>query len=150
MVRLGGTLVIRVEDRMENYEQPVGKQWGWYSTVSGIWQTVFVEPRAPKFIERFEITSDIEAASVNFRVFCTGGATVSIHATSPAGEQFSTSAAVNAGLAEAKLSVPNPMLWDTSRPQLYSVKFHLSGDQMDDVVYSYFGMRSDHCLVSVQ
>ena len=47
---------------MENYEQPVGKQWGWYSSASGIWQTVFVEPRAPQFIERFEITTDIDRA----------------------------------------------------------------------------------------
>src|SRR5438128_1385065 len=32
-------LVIRVEDPTDNREQPVGKQWGWYSTASGIWQT---------------------------------------------------------------------------------------------------------------
>ena len=31
---------------MDNHEQPVGKQWRWYTTTSGIWQTVFIEPRA--------------------------------------------------------------------------------------------------------
>ncbi len=30
---------------MDNAQQPVGKQWRWYTTTSGIWQTVFVEPR---------------------------------------------------------------------------------------------------------
>jgi hypothetical protein len=140
--QLGGSIVVRVEDRMENYEQPVGKQWGWYCSVSGIWQTVFVEPRAPQFIERFEITSDIERATVDFRIFCTGGSMVSIHATSPAGKHLSINAEVNAGVAEAKLNVGNPMLWDTNLPQLYSVQFQLHGDQIDDVVQSYFGMRS--------
>src|ERR1041385_3278940 len=40
-------LVLRVEDPMDNSEQPVGKQWRWYTTTSGIWQTVFLEPRHP-------------------------------------------------------------------------------------------------------
>ena len=140
--QLGGRIVIRVEDRMQNYEQPVGKQWGWYSSASGIWQTVFVEPRAPQFIERFEITSDIDHATVKFRIFCTGGSEVSIHSNNPAGEQLTASALVKAGLAEAELNVGKPMLWDTSLPQLYSVRFHLHGDEIDDVVHSYFGMRS--------
>ena len=39
---LQGLVVLRVEDPMENTEQPVGKQWKWYTTTSGIWQTVFV------------------------------------------------------------------------------------------------------------
>ena len=43
------TFVIRVEDPMDNHEQPVGKQWRWYTTTSGIWQTVWLEPRAPSF-----------------------------------------------------------------------------------------------------
>jgi len=41
-----GLIVLRVEDPMENNEQPVGKQWRWYTTCSGIWQTVCIEPRA--------------------------------------------------------------------------------------------------------
>src|ERR1051326_3202423 len=36
--QLSATIVVRVEDPMHNREQPVGKQWGWYSSASGIWQ----------------------------------------------------------------------------------------------------------------
>src|SRR3954466_6484689 len=140
--QLAGTIVIRVEDRMQNYEQPVGKQWGWYSSASGIWQTVFVEPRAPQFIERFEITSDIDRTTMKFRIFCTGGSTVSIEATSPDAKQFSTTVPVEAGVAEAELNVGNPMLWDTNLPQLYSVQFQLHGADIGDLVQSYFGIRS--------
>lgn len=140
--QLGATIVIRVEDRMENYQQPVGKQWGWYSSASGIWQTVFVEPRAPQFIERFQITSDIERATANFRILCAGGSQVLIHVTNPTGEQFTASALVKAGVAEGELNVGKPMLWDTTLPQLYSVQFHLHGVDNEDVVHGYFGMRS--------
>ena len=40
-----GTLILRVEDPMDNRSSPLGKQWQWYTTTSGIWQTVYVEPR---------------------------------------------------------------------------------------------------------
>ena len=135
-------IVIRVEDRTQNYEQPVGKQWGWYSSASGIWQTVFIEPRAQQFIERFEITTDIHRGGVRFRIFCSGGSTVSIGVTSPSDEQFTATVPVKAGVAEAELNVGNPVLWDTILPQLYSVQFQLQGGNSDDVVHSYFGMRS--------
>jgi hypothetical protein len=64
--KLRGTIVMRVEDPMNNYDQPVGKQWGWYSSASGIWQTVFIEPRAGSFIRRFEITTDIVKSTGSF------------------------------------------------------------------------------------
>src|SRR5215213_235332 len=56
--RRRGLLVLRVEDPVQNQEQPVGKQWRWYTSTSGIWQTVFIEPRGRDFIESFRITSD--------------------------------------------------------------------------------------------
>jgi hypothetical protein len=73
---------------MCNHDQPVGKQWGWYSSASGIWQTVFVEPRPENHIKRFEITTDIEKAQVRFKVFVSGGNDLLVQITSPTGEKF--------------------------------------------------------------
>src|SRR5438045_2795089 len=74
LVRDNGTrralLVLRVEDPMDNAEQPVGKQWRWYTTTSGIWQTVYVEPRATAHITSFRSISDIEAGNVRFDIHC--------------------------------------------------------------------------------
>src|SRR3954462_13582260 len=70
--RQTATIVLRVEDPMQNQDQPVGKQWGWYSSASGIWQTVFIEPRAPSHIDRFEITTDIEKSMARFHVVVAG------------------------------------------------------------------------------
>src|SRR3954468_2239782 len=65
-------LVLRVEDPMDNKEQPVGKQWGWYTPTSGIWQTVYLEPRAATYIDHFRIITDIDAKEVHFDAVCVG------------------------------------------------------------------------------
>jgi Glycosyl hydrolases family 2, sugar binding domain/Glycosyl hydrolases family 2, TIM barrel domain/Glycosyl hydrolases family 2 len=137
-----GTLVLRVEDVMANEEQPVGKQWGWYSSASGIWQTVFIEPRAPEFIERFEITTDITQACARFKIFAHGGTTVLLEVTSPAGEEFRTRVPLKCGMGESSLALGAPMLWDTTNPNLYLVKLTLEGGAPQDMVSSYFGMRT--------
>src|SRR2546429_2624805 len=83
-----GQLLLRVEDPMDNHEQPVGKQWRWYTTVSGIWQTVFIEPRNGSFIENFRIVTDIESGTAQFWVKCANaeGLLVSAHITPPRGD----------------------------------------------------------------
>ncbi|HEX8679273.1 MAG TPA: hypothetical protein VF683_04915, partial [Chthoniobacterales bacterium] len=82
---LRASLVFRVEDPIDNHEQPVGKQWRWYATVSGIWQTVYLEPRAPTFIERFEITTDIDRREVALKIFANGGDECRAEITAPDG-----------------------------------------------------------------
>ncbi|PZR75069.1 MAG: glycoside hydrolase family 2 [Chthoniobacterales bacterium] len=139
---LHGTLVLRVEDPMQNAEQPVGKQWGWYSSASGIWQTVFIEPRPAQFINRFEIVADLANSAAHFSVFADGGAEICIDVTSPLGERFSERATVSDGTARATVSVGSPLLWDTITPHLYKVKLTLDGAGPADVVLSYFGMRT--------
>jgi hypothetical protein len=139
---LAGTLVLRVEDPMQNAEQPVGKQWGWYTSASGIWQTVFIEPRPAQFIERFEVVSDIANSSAHFTVFANGGTEVVIDVTSPLGERFSERAAVRDGAARISVALGSPLLWDTTNPHVYRVKLTLDGAMPPDMVLSYFGMRS--------
>jgi Glycosyl hydrolases family 2, sugar binding domain/Glycosyl hydrolases family 2, TIM barrel domain len=137
-----GTIVLRVEDSMANAEQPVGKQWGWYSSASGIWQTVFVEPRAPDFIERFEITSDLARSCAHFKLFATGGSAIALEVTSPAGEELRERVSLHQGVGATSIALGTPMLWDTITPQLYSAKFTLEGGTTPDVVFTYFGVRA--------
>src|SRR5437899_1249489 len=68
--RLRGTIVLRVDDPMDNSHQPVGKQCRWYTTTSGLWQAIFVEPRAATYIQRFRIRPDITAGTAHFEVHC--------------------------------------------------------------------------------
>lgn len=139
-------LVLRVEDPMDNSEQPVGKQWRWYTTTSGIWQTVFVEPRAAAHIHSFRISSDIDAGTARFQIQCAGaedGCEVHLGITLPdgAGEQRET-LAVRGGAAEQTIKLRAVRLWDPNSPHLYYVTLRLRrGGTMHDLVRTYFGMR---------
>ena len=140
--QLAGTIVFRVEDPMRNHDQPVGKQWGWYSSASGIWQTVFVEPRAKNYIQRFEITTNIEKSEARFKIFVSAGDNVSLEITAPTGEKLSEHYRIRDGVADGKCSLGPAILWDPNSPQLYRVKLTLPNGSHPDVVHSYFGMRS--------
>jgi hypothetical protein len=51
--------------------------------VSGIWQTVFLEPRAPQYLERFEITTDLKKSEAHFDLFTSADGQVLLDITSP-------------------------------------------------------------------
>src|ERR1051326_3586524 len=143
--KLRGLLVLRVEDPMDNSEQPVGKQWRWYTTTSGIWQTVYMEPRAATHIQWFRIMSDITAGTAQFVVQCeSAGADCKVEiAISPsdAGVQ-ATVVEVREGVAERTIKLGALRLWDPNTPNLYDISLTLrrKGEALD-VVRGYFGMR---------
>jgi hypothetical protein len=140
---LCGTIVLRVEDRQQNTDQPVGKQWGWYSSASGIWQTVFIEPRSPTFIRHFEVITDIASAEASFRIFVTGGTSVLLNITAPDGKAVEGEFAIEQEMASGRVALAPVVLWDPNDPQIYRFTLSLNdGDIPPDVVHSYFGMRS--------
>jgi hypothetical protein len=139
-------LVIRVEDPMNNCEQPVGKQWGWYTTTSGIWQTVFVEPRGVAHIDSFRIVPDIDEGRARFEVLTrnvTGDASVIVDIVPPEATPHQLTLPVRQDTAAGDAEIYPVSLWDTSDPKLYHVTFRLRDDhdQEHDVVRGYFGMR---------
>ncbi|HLX71657.1 MAG TPA: glycoside hydrolase family 2 TIM barrel-domain containing protein, partial [Verrucomicrobiae bacterium] len=139
-------IVLRVEDPMENREQPVGKQWRWYTTTSGIWQTVFIEPRDQVHIETFRIVSDIDKGIVHLTIQCptaSNDCAVEVEITPPlGGEPQISSLKVKNGIAETAIKLKTVHLWDPNAPYLYDVQLLLRGDGTQyDRVRTYFGMR---------
>ena len=51
------TIVVRAYDAQDHGEQLAGKQIGWYTRTSGIWQPVYLEPRNATYIKQCHITS---------------------------------------------------------------------------------------------
>lgn len=139
-------IVIRVEDPMDNREQPVGKQWGWYTTTSGIWQTVFIEPRSAAHIESFRIYTDIDKSEVNFEIICegvVGMATVEIEIIPPGAEAYTVILSWGENSAAGTVHLERLVLWDTICPNIYHAIFRLfdpDGSVLDEV-RGYFGMR---------
>lgn len=140
-------ITIRVEDPCDNYEQPVGKQWKWYTPTSGIWQTVFVEPRAPAYIQEFRITTILETGTAEFEIVCAQAeekTLLEIEIAPPGGDlTLGAVLHVHNGVANGSVSLESVVLWEPSSPQLYRVLLRLRGQDgaHDDVVHTYFGMR---------
>ncbi len=66
-------LVVKVWDPSDKGFQPRGKQTSrpegiWYTPVTGIWQTVWLEPVAEKFIKNVRTVSNIDRSSLNVEV----------------------------------------------------------------------------------
>lgn len=140
-------LVIRVEDPMDNSQQPVGKQWGWYTPTSGIWQTVFVEPRPAVHIAHYRAIPNIDAGAVQFEVHCCNAGpstTLTAEIVPPDAPRFKVALPIEDGVGRATVELSPLTLWDPASPKLYRVVFRLRHGGLDDVVRGYFGMRKIH------
>ncbi|HEX7861407.1 MAG TPA: glycoside hydrolase family 2 [Verrucomicrobiae bacterium] len=142
---LYGCVVFRVEDPMENNEQPVGKQWRWYTTCSGIWQTVYVAPRGASYLDCWSVVTDIEKSTADFRIETKNApprSSVEIEITPPQGARQIVTIPLQGEIAQRRLEIAPLFLWNPNEPHLYRVKFRLKrGGQVLDYVQTYFGMR---------
>jgi len=147
-------IVVSVWDPTDTGTQPRGKQVRkphgiWYTSVTGIWQTVWIEPVPEAYIKNIKIVPDIDNKSVRVTAVClsTGHPTVE-----PAGYSVQVvvkdgwfTKAKNKGNAgeEIVLNIKKPKLWSPDSPFLYDLKVTLKNDKGKkvDVVSSYFGMR---------
>ena len=134
--------------------QPRGKQvlkpgGIMYTPTSGIWQTVWMEPVKPAFIEGLHIVPDVDGGKVQITVNAQNaghGATVTADASFSSNEAgnstaFSGSASGPAG-KPLSIAVPNAQLWSPDHPALYSLHVELTfKGQVTDEVDSYFAMR---------
>ena len=128
-------------------DQPRGKQSRkpegiFYTSTSGIWQTVWLEPVPETGIDYLKTVPDVDAKSLRLRVAANSfsdGLRVEAVA-SIAGREV----ARVAGLPNAELvmALPDPHLWTPDDPFLYDLKVTLiGGGRVLDSVTSYFGMR---------
>src|SRR5262249_55303615 len=138
-------LVLRVEDPMDNAEQPVGKQWRWYTTTSGIWQTVYLEPRSASHIRSFRIITEIEAGTARFDIQCahTGkDCDIEIAVSPPNSPRQASVIPVHEDAANQTIKLSPVALWDPNTPNLYQATLCLKRQQeVLDTIWTYFGMR---------
>src|SRR5260370_25138380 len=70
-------LVVGVRDPTDRGDQPRGKQVLkpgsiWYTAVTGIWQTVWLEPVPPTYVSALQITPDLDARTLTIRAAASG------------------------------------------------------------------------------
>lgn len=115
----------------------------WYTPVTGIWQTVWLEPVAGKHIENLRITPDID------RHLLTVKAELNTNSTSDFVEVnvYDGNQLIAAGKSingePVEVAMPeNAKLWSPDSPFLYTLKVTLKeGNKIVDKVDSYAAMR---------
>lgn len=140
-------IAVRVWDPSDEGPQPRGKQVKnprgiWYTPVTGIWQTVWLEAVPQTYIASTRQTPDIDAGVLNISADVTNaqpGDEILVVAWDGANKIAEQKTAANAALA---LTVPNPKLWSPDHPFLYdlTVTLQRKGKTIDEAK-SYFAMR---------
>lgn len=140
------TLLVKVGDPSSSGWQPRGKQserpWLlWYTTVSGIWQTVWMEPVPENFIKNIRTTPDIDKGILSVQVCADNDRNVvSEVKVYDEGKLVASGKSVN-GLP-IRISLPNAKLWSPESPSLYDLEVAIfeKGKKVD-MVKSYAAMR---------
>lgn len=140
-------IAILVWDPSDDGPQPRGKQVKqpegiWYTPVTGIWQTVWIEEVPKTYVVATKQTPDIDKKTVTVSAKLQNAqAGDQLMITALDGSAKVAEQTVAAG-REATLTIQNPKLWSTGNPFLYDLKISVvrKGKTIDEVK-SYFAMR---------
>ena len=140
-------LVVRVFDGTDKGYQPRGKQvlnpnGIWYTPVSGIWQTVWIEPVAKSHISGIKAIPNLDQKNIAVTVAaenCTTGDLVEVKILDKGKLVASATGLPGSPL---RLCIAEPKLWSPDSPFLYDMEVSLrQGGKTVDKVDSYTAMR---------
>lgn len=141
-------LVVKVWDPTDKGPQPRGKQVSkpggiWYTPVSGIWQTVWLEPVPAKAIVNIRTTPDIDANKLTVEVVTNEkGASDKVEVKVFEGKQLVAKGSSINGVAVEITMPADVKLWSPDSPTLYGMEICLyTGNKLVDKVESYAAMR---------
>ena len=126
-------IIIRCQDDLNDLAQPYGKQVKpekrggmWYTPVSGIWQTVWLETVPETYIRKLNIENRGNSVTISTDPVLDGSVTVAGLGTYP--------------LANGKVTISpeNPHFWSPEDPYLYDFTVEAGEDR----VWSYFALRT--------
>lgn len=150
------TLLVGVNDPTDSGLQERGKQVLkpksiWYTAISGIWQTVWLEPVPHISIASLRLTPDLDHERLGIRVQVHGNSddcAVIASAVDASGNKISCRADTG---QELVLEVLDIRPWSPDDPYLYPLTITLEKDgQILDRVESYFAMRKFSLLPDSQ
>ncbi len=123
-------LVIRVTDDLRDQSLPYGKQvlnrgGMWYTPVSGIWQSVWLESVPEYYVNRLDIQTSLTQATVTVTPALDGTVTVE-------GRDYPLVG------GRAVIAPDNPRLWTPETPNLYPFTLTAGEDRIE----SYFALRT--------
>lgn len=133
-IQAENTLRVEVIDKLKGYTHPYGKQsfkrgGMWYTPVSGIWQSVWLEGVPREYIKGIKIDTSKNTATLRFDGISSGEVELSL----PDGKKTYP---ITNGVC--KISVESPIYWSPESPHLYYFTARCGKDE----VKSYFALRT--------
>lgn len=127
-------LTVLVTDENKSKRLPYGKQrydrgGMWYTPISGIWQSVWLESVPESYVKALRIETGADYARITAEGVSTGEITVN----TPSGE-----ITVSLTDGQALIKTANPCLWSPESPYLYNFTLRTESD----TVSSYFALRT--------
>ena len=141
-------VVVRVWDPTDTGSQARGKQTLrtggiFYTAVTGIWQTVWLENVPALSVRELRLTPDLDGKRIRVRVAARGdaaGATIEVKALL-AGKVVGTATSSDPS-AEVLVPLSEVKPWSPDSPTLYDLTVTLKGPGGSDTVGSYVGLRT--------
>lgn len=140
-------LVVKVWDPTDQGFQPRGKQVSlpkgiWYTSVTGIWQTVWLEPVEASHVSALKTVPNIDGGNISVLASTSGTSANDLIEVKVMdnGKLIGTGKAVVG--QEVTVAVPNAKLWSPESPFLYDMEVSiLHNGVATDKLKSYVGMR---------
>lgn len=137
------TLKVKVTDGTDSWFQPRGKQVSepegiWYTAVTGIWQTVWMEPVPESYVKSYQAVADIDASVLKVYVdaVLTEGDACEV-VLMEGGNVIN-----KARGTDVSLDVSQMKLWSPDSPYLYDVEVNVVREgKVVDSVSGYAAMR---------
>lgn len=141
-------LVVKVWDPTDRSYQPRGKQVTnpggiWYTPVSGIWQTVWLEPVAEKHIGNLRIVPDVDRKVLTVDAALVEADDADMLEVQVYDEEKLVAVGKSINHQAVEVNMPaDCKLWSPASPHLYTLKVQLkSNGKVVDQVDSYAAMR---------
>ncbi len=140
-------LVVCVTDRTEDWQlrgkQVLDPRGIWYTRVSGIWQTVWLEQVPTSYIEDIKIATDAGTGTIVVQPV-TKGTDAATMVSIRVNDNGTRVAEASGASGPITIVVDDPKLWSPDSPHLYDLEVSLSSKdgQIVDRVESYAGIRT--------
>ena len=142
-------IVVRVFDPTDEMNSPIarGKQVMrphgiFYTAVTGIWQTAWIEPVPESHIAKLDLVPDIDKGTLTVRPKIGGPADRLSVAVAVSLKGTAVASAEGPAAGPIAVEIASPALWSPDDPVLYDVRATLRKDgRVLDEVVSYAGMR---------
>jgi beta-galactosidase/beta-glucuronidase len=139
-------LIVRAYAPVDAAGEPRGKQTLqpqgiMYTSSSGIWQPVWLEPVSDFGISSLKIIPDVDHQQLRITVNTLSNSAVSV-AVAVSSNGVPVKASAGTANTEFAVPIPSARLWSPADPFLYDLKVTATAKNgADDTVTSYFGMR---------